>query len=218
MTWPYRAVSLFIAFLVFFGVQVPGQWRKVAVLLPATILLVVTLAWYFWPGPRTVITLTRSYDEASQDNCYDGIRQANASITLRGEKEDRLFVACEYPPIGSSEEPSSTSRTYSFKLDGKYQGQQILAFEGLFGVDEEDDGRDLGHDDAEATWIVSQGDQKLCTVTASWKSPGRCVMDEAFALLPGEPLEIRETLVERGANPQKHVWLGVARPQLVVRS
>jgi len=176
------------------------------------------VAWHFIPQPQSIIDLTEPgiYDDSvGDDNCYSGREELRASITLDGRPTRTTFVTCEY-----SRDSPSMQREYVFNIPSQYEGQEIVGLQGSFGVDEVDSLLgNLTHAGAVATWTVAQGERTLCSVRASWKSPGMCDIAEDFTLQSGRPLVIEETLqLEQGKAPEAYLWLGISEPQLVVRS
>jgi len=214
LPWGYRfpAVACIAIFLL--GWYMPGKLRLTLMVL-GLLGVAATLVLYSSSRPQSVVGLTGLYDERGGDDCYRGIDVEHASITLSGRKTQRDFVTCEY-----SEKSPSMQRTYFFNVPTQNEGQEVVEFRGSFGVDEDDS--DLGpmtHRDAVGTWIVSQAGQELCRVRASWMSPATCNVTEDINLRPGEPLVIEETLTLGPERvPQQLLWLGIAKPRLVVRS
>jgi hypothetical protein len=217
---PWRLVTAVIIASVISIFYTPIIWRIAAASF-ATALFIASVLWYINQRPESVIALTnpRLYYEKPGDKCYSGLVQSNASITLSGETDDWDFVSCQYEAARSMQGPAPAppSRSYIFNLD-EYQGQQIVDFRGKFGIDEEDsDLGNLEHDGARAEWRVSVAGRDLCSVDASWQSPGECVVDTDYTIQPNQTLVIKETLIDRGAHPDRRLWLGIAKPRLVLR-
>jgi hypothetical protein len=217
LTWPWRVGVTAILALGCAAPFLPVSfiWRLATAGL-ALVLSIVCLLWYFVGRPPSVIELTGLYDERDGDKCYSGLDESG-TLTILNDKETWDFVSCQYEPGSPASAPAS--RTYRFGLPEKYEGLQVVGFDGIFGVDEEE-GADikLNHDGARATWTISVLDRELCSVEASWQSPGECKMNGTYTVQSGQTLVITEQLIDRGANTDTRLWLGVANPRLELRS
>ncbi|WP_138733097.1 hypothetical protein [Modestobacter excelsi] len=156
--------------------------------------------------PTSNVSIAGLYRDPSGDGCFSG-GEPGSNLVLEGK-----IVAIEDLVMCNYTDPSrEATRTYLFDIPGRYANQRIAGLSGMFGIDEADD---VQHPGARAVWTVNQGGRQICAVEASWKVPGKCVVDEKQVLQPDEPLEIRETLVSRGGGSEGNLYLGIGKPRL----
>ena len=189
--------------------QDPKRWQRVTLALVGIFFIAAGFIQPILTSKNEPVYLQPLYRAQPADGCFSAEEQGGNLLFSGSPLVVEDLVACKY-----SADSTIRERSYVFDLPVYAQSRSIVEFKGVFGIDEAEGVR---HNGAEALWTIYHAGQQLCSVQAAWKDPATCKMGESTPLVPGEPLVIRETLVRSGEPDGGDLYLGVARPRLLLR-